>query len=51
MKSRGVYLVAGAVTLLLVPLLFHGQDVNITPRPIGRAACRWVATISAGSSL
>ena len=33
MKSRGVYLVAGAVTLLLAPLLFHGQDVNITPRP------------------
>jgi VWFA-related protein len=33
MKSRGVFLAAGALTLLLAPLLFLGQDVNITPRP------------------
>jgi VWFA-related protein len=33
MKSRGVFLVAGAGVLLLAPLLFLGQDVNIAPRP------------------
>lgn len=32
MNPRGVALLAGGV-ILLVPLLFHGQDVNITPRP------------------
>jgi Ca-activated chloride channel homolog len=33
MKSRGVFLLAGAVALLIAPLLFLGQDVNIAPRP------------------
>jgi Ca-activated chloride channel family protein len=32
MNLRGVAILAGGV-MLLAPLLFHGQEVNITPRP------------------
>jgi len=32
MNSRGVAILAGGLTML-VPLLFRGQDVSITPRP------------------
>ncbi|MEI9971754.1 MAG: hypothetical protein WDO73_06695 [Ignavibacteriota bacterium] len=32
MNGRGVVVLAGGLTLL-APLLFRGQDVNITPRP------------------
>jgi Ca-activated chloride channel family protein len=32
MKARGIAILAGALGLF-VPLLFRGQDVNITPRP------------------